>query len=68
MRVQGVLFDAGNTLIRVKSSVGSVYAVVARRHGLPGDGAVLDKAFRRAFSQRKSKFIASVSRPHSPER
>ncbi len=66
--VEAVLLDAGNTLIRVRGSVGEVYAAVARRHGLPADGAALDRAFRQAFRERRSGFLAGVSRPHSPDR
>lgn len=66
--VRGVLFDAGNTLIRVRGSVGRVYARVARRHGVEADGPALDRAFRAAFAQRKGSFLAGVTRPHSPER
>ena len=66
--VRGVLFDAGNTLIRVRGSVGEVYARVARRHGVEADGPALDRAFRAAFAARKATFLAGVTRPHSPER
>lgn len=66
--IRGVLFDAGNTLVRVRGSVGEVYARVARRHGVPVAGAELEDAFRRAFARRKGSFVPAVSRPHSEER
>lgn len=66
--IRGVLFDAGNTLIRVRGSVGCVYASVARRHGVETDGESLDRHFRQAFSKRKEGFVPSVSNPHSPAR
>ncbi len=68
MRVRAVLFDAGNTLIRVRGSVGAVYARVAARHGVTADPEVLDARFREAFRRRKGGFLSAVSRPHSPER
>ncbi len=66
--IRGVLFDAGNTLIRVRGSVGEVYAAVARRHGLDADAGALERAFRRLFRERRAGFVPRVSRPHSPER
>ncbi|MDW7709988.1 MAG: HAD-IA family hydrolase [Deferrisomatales bacterium] len=66
--IRGVLFDAGNTLIRVRGSVGAVYAEVARRHGLHADAGALEEGFRKSFRQRKEGFLQAVSRPHSPER
>jgi putative hydrolase of the HAD superfamily len=66
--VRAVLFDAGNTLIRVKTSVGQVYAAVARRHGVDAEGDVLDRLFREAFFERRTSFIGSVSKPHSEAR
>ncbi len=68
MRVRAVLFDAGNTLIRVRGSVGAVYARVARRYGVTADPAVLDARFREAFRRRKDGFLAAVARPHSADR
>jgi putative hydrolase of the HAD superfamily len=68
MRIRGVLFDAGNTLIRVRASVGEVYAGVARRHAVAVDGAAVDRLFQAEFRRRKGQFVDSVCRPHSPER
>lgn len=67
-QIRGFLFDAGNTLIRVRGSVGAVYAAVARRHGMAADARVLEDGFRRAFRERQAGFMPAVSRPHSPER
>ncbi len=66
--VHGVLFDAGNTLIRVRHSVGAVYAAVARRHGAVADPDLLDARFHAAFTRRRSSFLPGVSHPHSPQR
>ena len=66
--VRGVLFDAGNTLIRVRTSVGQVYAEVTRRHGVDAEGGELDRLFREAFFGRRTSFIDSVSKPHSEAR
>jgi len=49
MTVQAVLFDAGDTLFRVRGSVGEVYASVARRHGVDMAGADIEPRFRAAF-------------------
>lgn len=66
--ILGVLFDAGNTLLRVRGSVGTVYAEVASRNGVRADAAALEEGFRRVFANRRSSFVGAVSRPHSPER
>jgi putative hydrolase of the HAD superfamily len=44
-----VFFDAIDTLLRVRGSVGAVYAPVAARHGLAAPPAAIDAAFRRAM-------------------
>ncbi|NOY43934.1 MAG: HAD-IA family hydrolase [Deltaproteobacteria bacterium] len=68
MDIQAVSFDAGNTLIRPRTSVGEVYAAAARRHGVSADGVALDRRFREVFGRRRSEFLPAVSRPHSPGR
>ncbi|MBI5014782.1 MAG: HAD-IA family hydrolase [Deltaproteobacteria bacterium] len=68
MKIRGVLFDAGNTLIRVRPGVGNVYAAVAARHGVTIDGAALDPLFQAEFRRRRSDFVRDVSRPHSAAR
>lgn len=49
MALQAVLFDAGDTLFRVRGSVGEVYAAVAARHGVACPAADLEPRFRAAF-------------------
>ena len=66
--VRAVLFDAGNTLIRVATPVGQVYAEAAGRAGIPADGEELERLFRAAFGRRRAGFVAQVSRPHTPEK
>ena len=66
--MRGVLFDAGNTLIRVRGSVGKLYASVASRHGIDVDGRELDARFRQYYWERRSTFVGTVSNPHSPEK
>lgn len=68
MTVRGVLFDAGNTLIRVRTRVGDVYSGVAARHGVTVDGTAADVLFQAEFRRRRGEFVRSVSRPHSVER
>lgn len=66
-RVRGVLFDAGNTLVRVRGTVGEVYAEVALRHGVAVCGEALEAGFRRSFRERKADAGGAPARPHSPE-
>ena len=47
--VRAVLFDAGDTLFRVRGSVGEVYATVAMRHGVDMAAADIEPRFRAAF-------------------
>ena len=49
MTLEAVLFDAGDTLFRVRGSVGAVYATVAARHGVVRPPADLEPTFRAAF-------------------
>ncbi len=44
-----VFFDAIDTLLRVRGSVGVVYAPVAARHGHEAEPAAIDAAFRHAI-------------------
>ncbi len=48
---RAVLFDAGQTLVRVEPSVGAVYADEAGRHGVTVRAALLDAAFRAAWER-----------------
>lgn len=68
-RLQGVLFDAGNTLIRVETSVGDIYARVAAAHGHEAPPSALEDAFRQAFARRRESFLPAVSLSrHTPEK
>jgi putative hydrolase of the HAD superfamily len=66
--IRGVSFDAGNTLIRVRGSVGAIYAAVAGRHGFDVGEEELQAAFREAFAARRNGFVQGTSEPHSGER
>src|SRR5438552_835253 len=52
MSVRAVLFDAGDTLFRVRGSVGGVYATVAARHGVVVAATQIEPRFRAAFRNR----------------
>jgi len=47
--LRAVLFDAGDTLFRVRGSVGEVYATVAARHGVTVAPAAIEQRFRGVF-------------------
>jgi putative hydrolase of the HAD superfamily len=49
MTLRVVLFDAGDTLFRVRGSVGEVYATVAARHGVTVAAPHIEQRFRTAF-------------------
>jgi putative hydrolase of the HAD superfamily len=49
MSFKAVLFDAGDTLFRVRGSVGDVYAAVAGRHGVTATASEIERHFRAAF-------------------
>lgn len=49
--VRFVFFDVGGTLLRVEPSVGTVYAGVAREHGVRVDPEALDHRFRDAWKK-----------------
>lgn len=49
--LKAVLFDAGETLIRLRGSVGEVYAATALRHGAQTSAARLEERFRTVFAQ-----------------
>ncbi|MBI5446042.1 MAG: HAD-IA family hydrolase [Deltaproteobacteria bacterium] len=66
--MRAVLFDAGNTLIHSRVSIGDSYARVARTHGVQAQADALDRSFAEAFTRRKEFFVGSVSNPHSPAR
>jgi len=49
LTVRVVLFDIGGTTLRVRSSVGEVYAAAARDHGFEVDAGRLQQRFGRAW-------------------
>jgi len=49
MALRAILFDAGETLFRVRGSVGGAYASVAARHGVTATADELEARFRAAF-------------------
>ena len=48
---KAVFFDVGGTLLRVKPSVGEVYATHARSFGFTGSGDELDRQFKKEWSK-----------------
>lgn len=55
---KAVIFDAGNTLLRVKSSVGDVYSAFANRFGVEVNGEAVNKAFKSTWASYRSQFLA----------
>lgn len=55
-RYRAILFDAGQTLLRVEPSVGHVYAKAARPFGVEASPDELEEAFRRLWSERRRDF------------
>ena len=49
--IRAVFFDVGGTILRVKPSVGHVYASEAARAGHPVDPAAVNRAFRAAWTR-----------------
>ena len=49
-RFERVFFDLGGTLLRVRGSVGAVYASAAARHGVHADAEAVERAFRVALT------------------
>ena len=49
MSVKAVLFDAADTLFRIRGSVGAAYGVVAARHGVAVTAADVERCFRGVF-------------------
>ena len=58
---QAVLFDAGQTLISIRQSVGHAYADPARKYGVIAEPASVDLAFRRIWEQRRDTLHESSS-------
>ncbi len=49
--LRAVFFDAGGTILHVRSSVGEIYAAAAARRGYPFDAGEVNRAFRRAWKR-----------------
>ena len=64
-RYKAVFFDVGGTLLRVKPSVGEVYATHARPFGFIGSGDELDRRFRKEWN--KSGGIESLGKKSGEE-
>jgi putative hydrolase of the HAD superfamily len=68
MRARAVLFDAGDTLFRVRGSVGEVYATVAARHGVTVAAAEIEQRFRAAFRRMPPLAFPRASEAELPAR
>lgn len=53
-RPEAAFFDAGDTLIHVRDSVGHIYAEAAAEYGVRADPQELDAAFRRIWETRRA--------------
>ena len=62
MTVRAILFDAGDTLFRLRGSVGEVYTTAAARHGVTAAAAEIERRFRAAF-----RHMPPLAFPHSSE-
>ncbi|MFY9268878.1 MAG: HAD-IIIA family hydrolase [Candidatus Manganitrophaceae bacterium] len=51
MRVEGIFFDAGDTLFEVKGSVGVHYSRFAKEYGVTVDPEFLNRRFKEAFQK-----------------
>lgn len=49
--IRAVFFDVGQTLLRVRTSVGEVYAETAARHGVPVHAGEVARRFRTAWAR-----------------
>jgi putative hydrolase of the HAD superfamily len=63
MHIRFVFVDAVDTLFRVRGSVGTHYAAIAARHGMPARAAELDAAFRRAMASAPPALFPGVPVP-----
>ncbi|MBI5094478.1 MAG: HAD-IA family hydrolase [Candidatus Hydrogenedentes bacterium] len=60
-RYEAVLFDAGNTLLRVEPSVGEIYSDTARRHGVNARAEDIERHFRVVFAERDGDLVNYTS-------
>ena len=68
--VEAILLDAAGTLFDVRPSVGAIYSMIARGHGIDIDAAVAQREFSRAFHERSASGLpaGTGSDPGSAER
>ncbi|MFI5365306.1 MAG: HAD-IA family hydrolase [Candidatus Binatia bacterium] len=66
--VRAVLFDAAETLFRVRGSVGAAYAAVAARHGVAVSAAEIETRFRAAFGDMPAMCFPGVPEAELPQR
>jgi len=66
--VKAVLFDAGDTLFRVRGSVGEAYAAVAARHGVVVAPADIEPRFRAAFRRMPPLGFPAAAPAELPDR
>lgn len=51
VQIKGVFFDAGDTLFKVKESVGAQYSRFAKKYGIDVDPELLNQRFKEVFKQ-----------------
>lgn len=66
--LKAILFDAGDTLFRVRGSVGEVYAAFAQRHGVRVAASEIEGRFRIAFRRMPPLAFPGTSEPDLPAR
>jgi putative hydrolase of the HAD superfamily len=50
-KIRGIFFDAGDTLFKVKESVGAQYSRFAKKYGIDVDAELLNQRFKEVFKQ-----------------
>ncbi|MFN8628401.1 MAG: HAD-IA family hydrolase [Candidatus Binatia bacterium] len=68
MTPRAILFDAGDTLFRLRRSVGEVYAEAAARHGVMVAAAEIDSRFRSVFRRMPPLAFPGVAEAELPAR
>jgi putative hydrolase of the HAD superfamily len=66
--LKAVLFDAGDTLFRVRGSVGGVYSTVAARHGVTIVAAEVEQRFGAAFHRMPALAFPGAPAAELPQR
>ena len=62
MKIRGVFFDIGDTLIHIDPSVGVIYARVCREKGIPAEGEALERSFRSVWERYSKLVLPGVNR------